>query len=251
MVMIPGGHCMMGSRREEIEACIAFWSDKLVDSRYTEAAFRQWIEKEYPAHPVTIPGFAIAKYPTMNGQYARFCRENDCRRPESIERELPADHPVWGVPFEEAQQYVRWLGSLVKKAIRLPTEAEWEFAARGSERWQYPYGNTFNPALANTMESGVGCTTPVTTYAHVPTPFGLCDMGGNVEEWVDSEYAPYPGGPVIRDDLATWGGEQYHVLRGGSFARGGDLSRCARRHGRHPAPEFRYTGFRVACSVPA
>jgi formylglycine-generating enzyme required for sulfatase activity len=70
-------------------------------------------------------------------------------------------------------------------------------------------------------------------------------LAGNVEEWTGDTYRPYPGGKFVVDDIYLHLGPRYRVLRGGSFALGGDLARCARRHGPHPAPVFRYRGFRI------
>jgi len=247
MVEIPGGKYFIGSKRSEVEGCIREWSDCLLDSDYTPRKFRSWIEKEYPMHEVELASFLLAKYPVTNFQFRLFLEEMPfVRRPESIQIDAPADHPVWGVTVEEANIFARWWGRKTRKPYRLPKEHEWECAARGSSRRQYPYGDTFCPTKANTFESKNGATTPVTRYDAYPSEFGVCDMAGNVEEWVDDIYRPYPGGRFIQDDLTTELGSSYPILRGGSFARGGDLSRAARRHGPYPGPEFCFVGFRLA-----
>ena len=159
---------------------------------------------------------------------------------------FPDDHPVWGVTIEDVKLFINYLSNETGIPVRLPSEAEWEYAARGPSRLEYPYGNVFSPSSANTIESGIRTTTPVYRYECSPSPFGLVDMAGNVEEWVSDCYSPYPGGFLVKDNLVEALGNSYHVLRGGFFLGGGDLSRCARRHGPFPSEEYQYTGFRLA-----
>lgn len=246
MAAIPGGEFEMGSTGAEARRCVAFWSRRLVSPSFTAAAFETWIDKELPSHKVALRPYRIGRYPVTNAQYAAFRSTTGAAAPGSQERGLPADHPVWGVSFADAEAFAVWAGGVSGRRFRLPTEAEWEFAARGFGRADYPYGAEFSAERANTVESGIGTTTPVDRYARWASPFGVCDLAGNVEEWVSGRYAPYPGGRLVEDDLTAALGPGYRILRGGSFARGGDLSRCARRHGPYPAAEYRYTGFRVA-----
>lgn len=246
LVAIAACETHVGSTAQEVERCVQEWGPRLVDPSYDVESFRRWIAKEYPRHEVALAAYSIGRYPVTNAEYAAFVQQAGVPRPESIERGEPASHPVWGVALPEARSFARWLGEQTGLPLRLPSEAEWEHAARGPAGHRYPYGDSFDPARANTLESGIGMTTPVDRYASGVSGFGLWDLAGNVEEWTDSLYEPYPGGERIEDDLSRLLGPRYPILRGGSFARGGDLSRCARRHGAHPAPEFRYTGFRLA-----
>ncbi len=246
MVAVPSAAFVMGSTPWEALRCIAFWSKRLVSPAFTTAAFGSWIAKELPAHDMALKSYWIGKYPVTNAQYAAFCTATGMVAPVSLIGGFPADHPVWGVSYENAEAFARWAGRISGRVFRLPTEAEWEFAARGLVRRDYPYGDDFSSACANTAESAIGTTTPVDRYERWASPFGVCDMAGNVEEWVDDRYAPYPGGCLIEDDLTRSLGVDYRILRGGSFARGGDLARCARRHGPYPSAEYRYTGFRIA-----
>jgi len=128
--------------------------------------------------------------------------------------------------------------------IGLPTEFQWEYAARGFSEQEYPYGPTFAAAKANSKQSGLGWTTSVQHYAVHPSAMGVCDMAGNVEEWTRSVFRPFPGGCLIEDDLSSLLVD-YHVLRGGSFCLGSDLTRCSRRHGPHPDPIFRFISSRI------
>lgn len=234
----------MGSTWEEVDSCINDWADRLVDPSFDRASFRSWILKEYPQHLVRVGPFSIGTYPVTNGWFRRFVCERGGCEPESILCNEPDDHPVWGVSFEEATAFCNWMSRRSGAFYRLPTEAEWEYAARGPSGLEYPFGREFDPSRCNTRESGIGHTTPVDRYPQGVSGFGVWDLGGNVEEWTSSCYEPYPGGTFIEDDLARRLG-RYRVLRGGSFARGGDLARSARRHGPYPSPAYRYRGFRV------
>jgi formylglycine-generating enzyme required for sulfatase activity len=246
-IRIPDGYFTMGTSKEVIIEAAKFWSKKLLNESYDKTKFLNWLLKEYPQHRLFMDSFWIAKYPVTNGQYMEYLNENpEIIHPESIVIASSMDHPVWGVTVEDAKRFTNWLSIKLNTKVRLPKENEWEYAAKGETDNEYPYGKTFDPAKANTFESNIHQTTPVDYYEKYKSHFGLCDMAGNVEEWVDDRYQPYPGGVMIKDDLIEALGNRYQVLRGGSFARGGDLSRCARRHGPFPSPEFKFTGFRVA-----
>lgn len=248
LIDLPAATLWMGSTANEVQACVKYWRGKLVDGAYKPKEFERWISKEYPKHAVELCPFSIGRFPVTNGEYSAFLDAIGGEQPESIRSEEPRNHPVWGVTFEQALAYAAWLGGVLGKTCRLPHEAEWEYAARGSSGREYPFGQTFDPGLCNTIESGIGHTTPVDAYPKGTSEFGVFDLAGNVEEWTMDFYAPYPGGVLVEDELVRALGP-YRVLRGGSFSRGGDLARCARRHGPLPSLEFRFIGFRVAISL--
>ena len=142
------------------------------------------------------------------------------------DRELGSPgRPVVGVNWYEAAAYCRWLSAVSGREFRLPTEAEWEKAARGTDGRAYPWGDRFDPALCNTVESHVYTTTPVGLYAGGVSPYGLFDAAGNVWEWTGDWYQMYAGGEPS-DDF----GERYRVVRGGSWARDRGYARCAYRN---------------------
>ncbi len=244
LVSIPATAFEMGSTLDEVEQCVADWEPNLVDPSY-RASFRDWILKEYPKHRVHVKPFLIGRFPVTNAEYQAFV--DSCRGPvpESIFAGAPCNHPVWGVTYDDATAYVQWLGARTNAQCSLPSEVEWECAARGPSGFTYPYGESFDAAKCNTVEAAIGTTTPVDAYPRGASEFGVLDLAGNVEEWTSSIYSPYPGGQFIKDDLFESLGPRYRVLRGGSFALGGDLARCARRHGPYPGPVFRYRGFRI------
>lgn len=239
----------MGSSLTEIERTVAEWSGRLLGCA-DDFLFRSWLMKEYPAHMVSVESFAMMRTPVTNGEYRAFLRASTGRVPQSLRRGMPHDHPVWGVEHAEARAFARWRSEIDGLDWRLPTEAEWEWAASGAEGRRYPFGDSFCPSACNTVEAGLAATVPVGSFANGISPWGVLDLAGNVEEWTDSSYSPYPGGKVIEDDLLALRGPGYPILRGGSFALGGDLARCRRRHGRYIGPAFEVTGFRLAQSLP-
>jgi formylglycine-generating enzyme required for sulfatase activity len=244
-ISIPQGTAWIGSTIEEAAACVDEWSTRLAQPEFTRQSFKTWVQKEVPRHAVPLRRFRMSRYPVTNAQFDEFLSAESGMTPESMTAHAGPDSPVWGVTYEECERFASWMGKRLGLVCRLPTEEEWEYAARGPEQFRYPYGNDFDPSRCNVLESGIGSTTPVDRFAASPSGFGICDMAGNVEEWTSSRYAPYPGGTRVDDALTEECGPDYHVLRGGSFSRTGDLTRCARRHGPHPGAVYRFRGFRL------
>ena len=212
-----------------------------------------WIDKECPRHNVDLKHYALAKYPVTNAEYQAFLLDSgypeiptswDFRR-YPIER---ANHPVYTVTPEAADAYVAWLSRQTGRAFRLPTEAEWEWAAAGPDAHEFPWGHEFDADLCNTAESGIFHTTPIGVFVKGASPFGIQDMAGNVEEYVSDPYQAYPDGEFVKDHLVDIHG-QYRVARGGSFARFRDLARTKRRHGHNPKSPTYAMGFRLAESI--
>jgi len=148
-------------------------------------------------------------------------------------------HPVSGVCFHEASAYARWASK------RLPSEEEWEKAAKGTTSNLYPWGPRFETKLCNTREAEVGGTTPAGRYRKGASPFGVLDMAGNVLEWTDSFYKAYPG----NEEENSYFGEFYRVLRGGSWYFKAEAARVTVRHYLRPDLRLDYVGFR--CIVDA
>ncbi|MGC8786224.1 MAG: SUMF1/EgtB/PvdO family nonheme iron enzyme [Anaerolineae bacterium] len=192
--------------------------------------------------PIYLNRFKIGKYPVTNAQYKRFLDANpryrvpyedaDWARPYNWDREKrtypegKANHPVVLVSWNDAQAYCNWLKKTTGWDFRLPTEEEWEKAARGTDGREWPWGNEFHSEKANTVESGIGDTTPVGCYPDSASPYGCLDMAGNVWEWTASE-----------DE----GG--HRVLRGGSWYGKQYLARCAFRLRHGPASGAAMLGF--------
>jgi iron(II)-dependent oxidoreductase len=189
---------------------------------------------------ITLPGYEIGAYPVTNKEYKEFIDDNPEHdvpmhwdNKNRIYPEGKETHPVVNVSFNDAQAYCDWK---TKKGnphytYRLPTEEEWEKAARGTDGREYPWGDEFDKNKCNTYESGIGDTTPVGNYPDGVSPYGCYDMAGNVWEWTSSDYEGEKG---------------IKVLRGGSwdFFRG--YARCANRV--RFSPDFRSSdvGFRCA-----
>ena len=214
---------------------------------------QSWIAKEVPRHTVHLTPYAMARFPVTNLEYRAFLISTSfCELPTSwLFGRYPAEranHPVYTVSAAAADAYVAWLAHTTGRAFRLPTEAEWEHAAAGPGGLDYPWGDSFDPALCNTAECGLFDTSPVGAFVGGESPFGLSDMGGNVEEFVADDYAPWPGGETIDDHLAQIHGH-YRVARGGGFSRFGDLARTRRRHGHNPRSATYAMGFRLAETI--
>ena len=243
VVPVPAGPFTMGTRREDIPALV---------EKYGREAGRY--EREVPQHGVNLPAFKIGKYLVTNREYQAFVRGGAGYRPPSHwdGDEYPSgqgDHPVVNVSWHDAVAYCSWLTEQTGQLYRLPTEAEWEKAARGSDGRQYPWGNEFDPARCNSGEGGPGETTPVGQYPEGASPYGILDMAGNVWEWCSTLYKPYPYDPGDgRENPEAEGGR---VLRGGTFSDGARHVRCAFRYRNFPYTRNRYYGFRVVASPVA
>jgi formylglycine-generating enzyme required for sulfatase activity len=222
---------------------------------------------EQPVGEVWVDAFYIDQLPVTNAQFFAFWRAGLYEQPDhpcwagleegyrwirkSEERRVPRfaydpqwnapDQPVIGVTWYEALAYARWIGK------RLPTEAEWEKAARGTDGRTYPWGNDFDRAFCNVAESGVGGTASVGRYTPAgDSIYGVSEMAGNIWEWTSTLYQPYPYHATDgREDPAENKGRR--VLRGGSWqSRFPQHVRCANRYFAEPNFGFTNTGFRCA-----
>lgn len=171
---------------------------------------------EGPAHTVTLPDYYMDTYEVTNGQYKAFIDATGHKSPAHFEnRTYPPgkiDHPVVGVTWNDARDYCTWAGK------RLPSDAEWEKAARGTDARRYPWGDDFGLNRANNPQYWAsldreGDTSPVGAFAEGVSPYGLYDMSGNVWEWTDSWYQAYPGNTHPNENY----GEHYKTLKGGSW----------------------------------
>ena len=254
----------MGSTEEEV-------------ARVVKETGQDWAKDELPRHRVCVDGFALAKYPTTNAMFARFIEDQGYADPQwwkaaiadnrwragkvkawdgeraqprywNDERLNGANQPVVGVTWYEVVAYCRWLTATLNDGCeyRLPTEAEWEFAARGQAARRYAWGDAWIKGRANTEELGLGRTTPVGLFPDGATPEGLLDLTGNVWEWCSTLYKAYPYNPDDgRENLQASGSR---VLRGGSWYNPASQVRCAARFLDAPGLVDDVIGFRVARS---
>jgi len=240
-ILIPAGRFLMGTNSESADAA----------SR--------------PQHAVDLPVYRIDKYLVTNAQYARFVAATGHRPPSDWKNGKVASdallYPVTLVNWYDASAYAKWAGK------RLPTEAEWEKAARGTDARRWPWGNTMDPARLNTYYN-VGSATNVTTYVKGVSPYGVFDMAGNVNQWVNDDFTPYKGtdasAEVFQGKVARVLNEQdralrvsdfvnvdkrYKILRGGSWK--GDPFSTASYHRDYSWPNYAsdFFGFRCASDV--
>jgi sulfatase modifying factor 1 len=197
-------------------------------------------EDETPQQTLYIDAFNIDVYPVTNAQYKEFVDDTGQKVPRNWQggtyAEGKDDHPVTWVTWHDANAYAEWAGK------RLPTEAEWERAARGTDGRIYPWGDQFDGARCNYREAGIKATSPVGSYPEGASPDGVMDMAGNVWEWTADWYDAYRGS---RYEFARFG-EEFKVLRGGSWFDGSDVVRCSARNSADPNFSFSTIGFRCA-----
>jgi formylglycine-generating enzyme required for sulfatase activity len=204
-------------------------------------------DNEKPPHEVTLDGFWIDRTEVTNAQYAVCVAAGECQPPSESSSDTResyygnpeyADYPVIWVSWEDARDFAEWAGG------RLPTEAEWEYAARGPDSLVYPWGSNESPSceLLNLTECRSD-TAKVGSYPDGASWACALDMAGNVWEWVNDWYDNYepgsdvnPTGPGIRD---------YKILRGGAWNGNGQYTRAAYRLYDLPGGRGNSVGFRV------
>jgi formylglycine-generating enzyme required for sulfatase activity len=247
LVRIPAGSFLMGSTREQAEQAVSDGLDK------------SWAECEQPRHTVTLSEYWIGKYPVTNAEYQYFIKDVGHDPPRHWDgQEYPeekSDHPVVYVSWDDAQAYCEWLSEKTNREYRLPTEAEWEKAARGQDGRIYPWGDEWDQTRLNSAEGGAGDTTPVGQFSPTgDSPYGVVDMAGNVWEWCADWFdeITYKGreGQIVQDPKGSPDGSS-RVVRGGAFSSDLRLARCAYRYGLYPSRHSRGNGFRVVVCAPS
>jgi formylglycine-generating enzyme required for sulfatase activity/tRNA A-37 threonylcarbamoyl transferase component Bud32 len=230
MAYVPAGEFLMGSK----------------DDRFAD-------DDEHPQHTVYVSEFWIDKTEVANTQYRKCVESGVCRAPTTCDGGEPtysdsskADHPVVCVSWWDAKTYCEWAGK------RLPTEAEWEKAARGTDGRKYPWGNSLDGSKLNSSrtDDGYECTAPVGSYPEGASPYGALDMAGNVwewcQDWYDEDY--YVSSPQ-HDPQGPDSGTR-RVVRGGSWTNY-DYDACAAsRHWVNPDFRGYYYGFRCVSQSP-
>jgi len=201
---------------------------------------------EKPTHQVTIKPFAIGKYPTTVREW------NECAAAKACGFVATGkdDAPVTNVSWSDAKQFVAWLAGATRKAYRLPSEAEWEYAARGGTQTKYWWGDQFEPGMANCKNCSdvAAAEQPIKVGSFRPNPFGLYDMGGGVDQWVEDcwhknyQGAPSDGSPWVEGDCAS------HVIRSGSWKNDARYARPANRDSYDTNVRYPTHGLRVALS---
>jgi formylglycine-generating enzyme required for sulfatase activity len=201
---------------------------------------------EGPSRQVSIKLLAIGKFPIMVREWSQCVAARACADLAAGSEEAPITNVSW----TDAKQFVAWLAQTTHKGYRLPSEAEWEYAARGGTRTKYWWGDSLRSGMANCMNcgdaTGNGQLTNVGSFK--PNQFGLYDMGGTVDQWVeDCWHANYRGAPL---DGSPWldGECRSHVIRSGSWKNDSTYVRPANRDHYDTAVRYPTHGFRVALS---
>jgi formylglycine-generating enzyme required for sulfatase activity len=212
--------------------------------REPEAAEREELQRQ-----VEVPAFYIGAVPVTVAEYACILKAQTMRPPEawSTQSARP-DHPVTHISWKAALDYVAWLAQVTGEPWRLPTEEEWEKAARGTNGRIYPWGDSWDRSRANTDESGPGDTTPVGSYPAGASPYGVLDMAGNVNEWCGIP----PDSPLFRP--GAWNGEQRKsvgYLAGGAWDENPSHTRAAYRSQLFMGEQTDDTGFRLVWQPPS
>jgi len=235
-VLVPAGVFLMGSHQADAPA------------------------HETPQHEVELKAYRIGKYPVTNAQYAEFIKQTKQAAPQKsgwFGKSPPKDklnHPVVGVSWYDAAAYCAWLSEQTGRKYRLPTEAEWEKAARGTDGRSYPWGEEWDSTRCNCSASG---TMPVDAYPSGQSPYGCLDMLGNVWEWTTTLWGSdwkvaefsYPYRPDDgREDIKA-GASLHRLFRGGSFEDEAALLRCSLRRWYAPDHADKTRGFRVALDI--
>jgi iron(II)-dependent oxidoreductase len=238
---VPSGPFMMGSR-----------------FHYREAPRRQVFVAEFEmVHvPVTVTQYAAfleaggakerlwwsqAGWAWRQGQANGWGRLNRAEPDDWANQKYQSQNPVTGVTYYEAETYCNWLGAQKNRVVRLPTEEEWEKAARGTDSRPWPWGDEFTPERANTVERDVRGPLPVGGNPGDLSPYELLDMAGNVQEWTTGAYRPAPDEPFPDREL--------RVARGGSWNDTGFGARTSYRHIYPPGYFFPFLGFRIVVAM--
>jgi len=201
---------------------------------------------EKPYHEVTLSGYYIEKTEVTQGEYKKCVDAGECGTPScNWDPTGTPNRPVACVSWQSATDYCTWAGK------RLPTEAEWEKAARGTDGRKYPWGNqaaTCEYAVMNDGANGCGTGGTWDVCSKSPkgdSPYGLCDMSGNVWEWVSDWYGEgYYSNSPISNPTGPVSGDFGRVSRGGGFVYGGVLLRASTRFHYYPSDYFTDLGFR-------
>lgn len=263
MAYVPFGPAIMGIDKDPAEASAKRESATLYERRMSMPWSKQAFHDEGPAHWVVLDGFFIDKFEVSNSDFEKFMKEKKHPGPAYWDdpRLNKPDQPVVGVNWFDAKAYCEYKGK------RLPTEAEWERAARGPEGLQYPWGNEFDPAKANYGKNHEA-TLPVDSMPEAASPYGLHHMAGNVFEWVEDWYdpdfykkTPHPvntqgplkpiwiGGTGTYVDRLTVGAKR--VIRGGSWIAAESSITTTHRFWNHPSNNSYGVGLGFRCAKTA
>jgi formylglycine-generating enzyme required for sulfatase activity len=256
MVTVPGGPFLMGTSEAQLEDMLARfeWARELQEEG--------WFARELLQRELTLPAFEIGRYPVTNAEYVAFVAADGHTAPAHWGGQRPPDelfaHPVVNVSWHDALAYVTWLSERTGRPYRLPTEAEWEKAARGGDGRLWPWGDDWDAGRASCKPAESFRTTPVDQYSPAgDSPYGCADVAGNAREWCSSLWGDDLDQPSFaypyraddgRENLESGG---LRILRGGSWRSSSlGIVRCAYRYWVGPDVRYDFYGFRVARGTP-
>ena len=254
MMRIAEGQYIAGSTPEERAAA---YDSYLETAGHDTAREKKWFEGEEARHVATLPAFRIDLMPVTQAEYAEFVTAKLAPQPSIDQAAWQAqgfiqdyavverfnwqdgrppigreEHPVVLVTQPEAEKYCAWRGQLLGEQRRLPSEGEYEKAARGDSGIAYPWGNTFDADKLNSAVKGPHDTTPVGQYVDGKSPYGMLDAAGNVFQWTSTAFKP-----------------GHMTVKGSAWEDFGGIGRGASRHGRPIGARHVIVGFR--CAAPA
>ena len=269
LLRVPAGEFLMGSTEAEMEEAFA------VASQAHAQAERELFTRELPQHRVQLAAYLIGQHLVTVAQFAAFVKASgyrttaekegsgytftasewkdakgaDWQRPRGPDSDVKskADHPVTQVSWHDALAFCTWASQATGRTVRLPSEAEWEKAARGTDGRPYPWGSQAPDGERCNFNMEVTDTTPVGKHSPAgDSPYGCADMAGNVWEWTGSLFQAYPYRPD--DDREDISGSRPRVVRGGSWFIFQWRVRCAYRDWQVPLCRNSDLGFRVCAS---
>ncbi|MGB5052784.1 MAG: SUMF1/EgtB/PvdO family nonheme iron enzyme, partial [Nitrospirales bacterium] len=256
MILIPAGEFRMGSTEDQISSLLKDFEGVQFNA----------FQAEIPQRQVTLNAYYIDQYEVSYRHYRAFLESTGRAAPAFWENERfhKPDHPVLGVTWYDATAYCTWAGK------RLPTEAEWEYAARGSQGFIYPWGNSWDPQRTNTasywagknfssmakwgewmqtaLDRGKAGPLEVGTFSNGVSPFGVHDMAGNISEWVFDWYTPYENQLTLIHNPNGADSGTMKVHRGGSWSVSSIFARSTYRARENPEKRSPYIGMRCAKS---
>jgi len=239
MIQIPGGKFRMGLADEPADPNLAQPESR---ERYLVWMYQQW-----PAHEVTINAFAIDRTEVANAEYAQFIQEANHEPPADWAGKTPPtgqeQWPARNVSFNDAQAFAEWRSKRDGVSYRLPTEEEWEYAAKGATSYRYPWGDQWLGGRANVNTE---TPRPVGSYPPGASGFGALDMLGNVAEWTSSRAKLYPNNTALEALDASQ--RAMIVVRGGSYESSPEMPQpvSVTQRGWYPASHKSSTiGFRL------
>jgi formylglycine-generating enzyme required for sulfatase activity len=234
---IPAGFLHMGSPfhpRELPRRTLYVAEFEMAHTAVTVNQYAVFLESSPEKQP---RWWSQAGWEWLQGRRNGWGRENRLR-PDGWENQVRRPyHPVVGITQYEAEAYCAWLSQQKVQQVRLPTEMEWEHAARGDDNRPFPWGEEFDPALTNTLESNRLDAVEAASLPGDASPFGVMDMAGNVQQWTSSPYTPLPE--------ETFPEQGLYVARGGSFNDTAFAARVSYRRAYPPGYFFPFLGFRV------